>query len=469
MEKREIIQNIAGQADRYFSISDGIWDMPEPGFSEYESSKLLAEELEREGFDVEWGLAGIATAFRCSWGTGGPVIGFLGEFDALPGMSQEAGIAEIKPVTPGGCGHGCGHNLLGVGALMGAVGTKRYLKENELPGTVVFFGCPAEEGGSAKTFMAREGCFDGIDCALTWHPGSVNAVFPGIMLANAMIQYCFEGTASHAAASPEQGRSALDALELMNIGIQFLREHVPSTARIHYAITDTGGEAPNIVQATASGIYKIRAPYTPMVSDIAQRIDKIAQGAALMTETRVKSRFVTATSNTVPNNVLERIIYRNMENIQCPGNDTMEIGFAEKIVRSQLPEENWPEKPMADRLLEYSEKEVIISASSDVGDVSWVCPVAQLSAATWPVGTAAHSWQAVACGKSDFAHRAMLYAGQVLAATAIDLCEDPQVLERAWEELRRRTKGQPYKCPIPVDIEPPCKRNRQHERRDGHM
>lgn len=452
MDKQTIIDFLSEHAEEYYQLSDNIWDTPEIRFTEFKSSQTLAKYMEHEGFSVEWGLAGIETAFRCKWGDGKPVIGFLAEFDALPNMSQVSGIAEKREITPNGNGHGCGHNLLGVGSLIGAIGAKHYLEVNHLSGTVVFLGCPAEEGGGGKTFMARDGCFDDLDCALTWHPGTANGIPPGIFLANSMMRCSFSGRAAHAAACPELGRSALDALELMNVGIQFLREHIPSSARIHYAITDTGGDAANIVQASASGIYQIRAPYTPTVMEIYKRVEKIARGAAMMTETEVDIEFLKATSNTMPNETLNEVMYNNMNLIPCPGNDSEGNDFAAAIVASQLPLEKRQKKPLEDFVQKYTPSENPIPASTDVGDVSWVCPVAQIGTATWPVGTVPHSWQAVACGKSVFAHKAMLYAGQVIAASAIDIIDTPDILAKAWAELGRRTNGQPYKCPIPKEI-----------------
>ena len=454
MEKKEVLERLAQNAAHYYAIGDRLWDKPEIRFAEHNSAKLLANAAEAEGFQTTWGLAGMATAFRSVWGSGKPVIGILAEYDALPGLSQQAGVARKVPQTEGGNGHGCGHNLLGTGALIGAVGIKTYLEENKLPGTVVFLGCPAEEGGGGKTFMAREGCFDDLDFALTWHPGTSNGVPPGSFLANCMIRYSFTGKSAHAAAAPEQGRSALDALELMNVGIQFLREHIPSSARIHYAITDSGGISPNIVQDRAAGLYQIRAPHTPTVIEISKRLERIAAGAAMMTDTEVKSEFLKATSNTVPNVTLDRIMYRNMELIPRPGNDSADQALAEAILAAVLPEGKRPEKPLDEGLMPYTPSDTPIPASTDVGDVSWVCPVSQIGTATWPVGTAAHTWQAVACGKSDFAHRATLYAGQVIAASAIDIYNDPEALQKAWQELRRRTNNQPYECPIPKDIDP---------------
>ena len=454
LKKQDILASLSAQAKDYYQLSDKIWDNPEVRFTEYHSSKILANFLEKEGFYTEWGLAGMKTAFRCTWGSGKPTIGFLAEFDALPNLSQKANIAEKQPLENNGNGHGCGHNLLGVGSLIGAIGTKQYLESNQLPGTIVFLGCPAEEGGGGKTFMAREGCFDLLDCALTWHPGCANGVPPGIFLANCMFRCTFTGRASHAAAFPECGRSALDALELMNVGIQFLREHIPSTARLHYAITDAGGTAPNIVQAKASGLYQIRAPYTPMVIEIYEKLKNIAKGAALMTETEVNIEFLKATSNTMPNTVLDRIMHQNMKEVPLPKNGGPQQDFAEQIMRSQLPEAKRPLLPLDETIQAYMPSDNPIPASTDVGDVSWVCPVSQIGTATWPVGTAPHSWQAVACGKSDFAHRSMLYAGQVIAASAIDILTQPDILTSAWAEFNCRTNNQPYQCPIPKEISP---------------
>lgn len=454
MDKKAVVDFLTAHAEEYYQVSDRIWDQPEVCYTEHESAAILAQALEKEGFQTEWGLAGIETAFRCTWGKGKPRIGILAEFDALSHMSQIAGTAQKQPLQEGGNGHGCGHNLLGGGSLIGALGLQQYLKENHREGTVVFLGCPAEEGGAGKTFMAREGCFDDLDLALTWHPGAMNAVPAGIFLANCVIRYTFSGRSSHAAAAPEMGRSALDALELMNIGIQFLREHIPSDARIHYAITDTGGSAPNVVQAKASGLYQIRAPRTPMVIDIHERLNRIAKGAAMMTDTEVKIEFLKATSSTLPNTVLDEVMAANLKEIPCPKNDGKDQVFAQEILNTLLPKDKRPQKPLSETVLPYMPSEKLIPASTDVGDASWVCPVSQIGTATWPIGTAPHTWQAVACGKSDFAHKAMLYAGQVIAASAVDVCENPQILEDAWKEFKQRTENQPYHCPIPKEITP---------------
>ena len=453
MDKQASIRYLEERAAEFYALSDRIWDHAEIRFGEKQSARDYAAFLEAEGFTVTVGIAGLKTAFRAEWGSGKPVIGFLGEYDALAGLSQKAGVAVKEALESGGNGHGCGHNLLGVGALMGAVGLKHALETEGKPGTVVFFGCPAEEGGSGKTFMAREGCFDQLDAAFSWHPDTRNMMPPGPVLANDVIRYSFTGKASHAAAAPEAGRSALDALELMNIGVQFLREHMPSTARIHYAITDAGGNSPNIVQPHASALYQIRAPFAPELAQLLERVNNIARGAALMTDTQVDIRFLKGTSNTVLIPALDEVMYNNMCEIPNPVAHAQDLAFANEIAKTQNPE--LPENAFDLRVKPFNKAgNVPIPGSSDTGDVSWVCPVSQCAASTWPVGTAAHTWQAVACGKSDFAHRVMLYAGQVLAATAVDVCDHPEIIAEAWKQLKEKTGNNPYHCPIPPEITP---------------
>ncbi|MDD6644728.1 MAG: amidohydrolase [Oscillospiraceae bacterium] len=455
MDKRSIIQYLEERAEDFYKLSDKIWENAEIRFKEKKSVEDYVAFLENEGFEVTVGDAGLKTGFHARWGSGKPVIGFLGEYDALAGLSQKAGVTDKEPLEKDGNGHGCGHNLLGVGALMGAVGFKHYLETEGKSGTVVFFGCPAEEGGSGKTFMAREGCFDDLDLALSWHPHNCNMMPPGPVLANDSIRYSFTGKASHAAAAPEVGRSALDALELMNIGVQFLREHIPSTARIHYAITDTGGISPNIVQPYASALYQIRAPFAPVLSDLYERVNNIAKGAAMMTDTQVEIKFLKGTSNTVLIPVLDEVMYNNMCEIPNPVENAKDIAFAVEIVKTQMPADRIPENVFDIKPKNWNKSgNIPIPGSSDVGDVSWICPVSQCGIGTWPVGTAAHSWQAVACGKSDFAHRGMLYAGQIIAATAIDACNNPEIIESAWKQLKEKTGNHPYHCPIPPEITP---------------
>ena len=455
MDKWSVIQYLEERAEDFYKLSDKIWENAEIRFKEKESVKDYVAFLENEGFKVTVGDAGLKTGFHAQWGNGKPVIGFLGEYDALAGLSQKAGVDLKEPLEKEGNGHGCGHNLLGVGALMGAVGFKHYLETEGKTGTVVFFGCPAEEGGSGKTFMAREGCFDKLDLALSWHPNDCNMMPPGPVLANDSIRYSFTGKASHAAAAPEAGRSALDALELMNIGVQFLREHIPSTARIHYAITNAGGISPNIVQAYASALYQIRAPFAPELSNLYDRVNNIAKGAAMMTETQVEIKFLKGTSNTVLVPALDEVMYNNMCEIPNPVERADDIAFAREIVKTQMPADRIPENVFDLKPRNWNKSgNIPIPGSSDVGDVSWICPVSQCGTSTWPVGTAAHSWQAVACGKSDFAHKGMLYAGQIIAATAVDVCNNPEIIETAWKQLKEKTGNHPYHCPIPPEITP---------------
>ena len=455
MDKQGVIKYLEERASDFYALSDKIWGNAEIRFKEKESVKDYVSFLEKEGFSVTVGLAGLKTAFSATWGSGKPVIGFLGEYDALPGLSQKAGVAEKSPIEENGNGHGCGHNLLGVGALMGAVGYKHFLESEGKSGTVIYFGCPAEEGGSGKTFMAREGCFNQLDAALSWHPADINMMPPGPVLANDSIRYSFLGKASHAAAAPEAGRSALDALELMNIGVQFLREHMPSSARIHYAITDTGGISPNIVQSHASALYQIRAPYAPELASLYERVNNIAKGAALMTDTQVEIKFLKGTSNTLLIPALDELMYRNMCEIPNPVSRAKDMDFAFEIVKTQKDPATIGDSAFDIKPKPWNKAgNIPLPGSSDVGDVSWVCPVTQCGTSTWPKGTAAHSWQAVACGKSDFAHRGMLYAGEIIAATAVDIDQNPEVIETAWKQLREKTGGLPYNCPIPKEITP---------------
>lgn len=475
--KKEALSVIDSKRERLCQVSDEIWEHPEILYTEYESAEILCQFFTEEGFEIERNLAGIPTAFSASWGHGAPVIGLLGEFDALDGLSQKANVIKQEEETPGGKGHGCGHNLLGAGCAAAAVAIKEYLKENNTEGTVIFFGCPAEEGGSGKSFMARDGVFGGLDFALAWHPETMNMVQVGGSLANSQILYQFFGTASHAANAPEAGRSALDAVELMNTGVQYLREHVIDSARIHYAVTNSGGRLPGIVQPYAEVLYLIRAPRNEQVSEINRRVDDIAEGAALMTGTRVEKQFIKACSSIVYNSVLGEVLQENMDSIKRYGYTDEEMRFAlelsktcggqkldidsylgsyDKARRKEITAllEPFCTKPVNDFVLPLKDQEICLMASSDVGDVSWNCPCAALSAVTWPAGVKPHTWQAVASGKSSFAKKGMLYAGKVMAGAAIDLLNDPERLQEAKLEFARRVGGG-YVAPIPKDVKPP--------------
>lgn len=472
-KKQRALSAIEERREQLCGLSDALWEHPEVGFHENFAAQAFCRALEQEGFRVERDLAGIKTAFSGTFGEGGPVIGFLGEFDALPGLSQEAGAAEQKAIEEGAPGHGCGHNLLGVGSMAAAIGVKQYLQENHLPGTVKFFGCPAEEGGSGKGFMARAGVFQGADIAFSWHPGEVNSVSTESTMANYQISYRFHGISAHAAMSPELGRSALDALELMNVGVQFLREHVPSETRIHYAITDTGGPAPGTVQSHAEAIYLLRAVQLPQVKELYERVNKIAQGAALMTETTVETTFIKACSNVIINTELNRVMQRNLLEVPPADFDEADLQQARRLRATVAQKSSYFDSLAADitdpevcaqlereadapihRMVMPLAQERQGFVSSDVGDVSWNCPVSQINASTMPAGTPMHSWQMVSVGKSAMAKKGMLYAAKVMAASAIDALEDPEIVRRAKEELQRRTGGRAYESPIPEGVNP---------------
>ena len=428
-------------------LSDTIWDIPELGFQEYEAARLQCELLEKLGFRVERKLGGLSTAFSGSWGSGKPVIAFMGEFDALSGMSQKSGVLNHDPVTPNGSGHGCGHNLLGCGALAAAYATKEYLRATGIQGTVIYYGCPAEEGGSGKTFMAREAVFEDLDCTLYWHPGTVNKVGSNSSLANFQVKYRFHGVSAHAAAAPHIGRSALDAVELMNTGVQYLREHVLSDVRIHYAITNAGGASPGVVQADAEVCYIIRAHKVETVQSIYERVNKIAQGAALMTETELDIQFETACSDQIINQNINDVLQANMEAVPLPQLTPEDLDFARLLNKSSTP--------IAQDVIPRVYEVGLDFASGDLGDVSRICPTGEIAVAVWAKGTSAHTWQATAQGKMPLAHKGMIYAAKVLAGAAIDLFNDPNKIAAAKNEHIEAMHHKSYVCPIPADVPAP--------------
>lgn len=457
----------------FAALSDSIWDHAELKFEEQQSSALLAKALEDNGFTVRRDVAGMDTAFIGGFGSGKPVIAFLGEFDALAGMSQAAGLAEPRPLASGGTGHGCGHNLLGVGSLMAAIALARHLKDSGLPGTVRYYGCPGEEGGSGKTFMVRAGLFADVDAALTWHPAPFNGVRSTNNLAVLEYYYRFKGIAAHAANAAHLGRSALDAVELMNVGVNFLREHMPQDCRVHYAITDTGGRAANVVQAQAEVLYLIRAPEMRQALDLAARVEKVAQGAAMMTETRVETVFDTASTNLLPNITLETAMHENMVALGPIAFDEADLSFARSIqqtftdeaIRSSLRLYQIQgdvfsnakvdgSTPLHLGLREFEGQSHFRAGSTDVGDVSWVTPTAQCWTPAWAIGTNPHTWQVVAQGKSPAAHKAMAHAAKVLATTGFSLLTSPQLLAVAKAEWAEKTDGRTYVCPIPPEVMP---------------
>ena len=471
MKISAVTESIDRRADWLCSLSDAIFDHPETAFQERFAAGLLCEALRREGFAVTEAIGGLPTAFCGRFGAGKPVIGILGEYDALPGMSQRPGVTRSEPVIPGAAGHGCGHNLLGVGSLAAVIAVKDYLEANHLPGTVLYFGCPGEEGGAGKGFLARAGVFDGLDAALTWHPASLNTAPPRTSLANRQMLYEFRGISAHAAAHPERGRSALDALTLMNTGIQFLRERIPSTAKIHYAVLDAGGTSPNVVPSSASAVYLIREASQEAMEPLVQRVNQVARGAAMMTETEVTITFVKSCANLIPNRVLSGILSRNLAQMPFPEYTAGELAQAQAM-KETIPTVS-PLFSMAKRLggeyARFSDEHVdepihniltpelpipmTPTTSTDVGDVSWLAPTAEVQVCTACSNTVGHTWQRTAQGKSAPAHKGMLQAGKVLAGAAIDLLTDPQLVEDARREWQQQLQGRAY-TPMPPEAAP---------------
>jgi aminobenzoyl-glutamate utilization protein B len=457
---------VDAKREPFVALSDRVWGMPETCYTEHRSAAEHLAEMQRQGFRVTEAVAGIPTALMGEAGEGGPVIAILGEYDALPGLSQEAGVAEHRPIPGNGNGHGCGHNLLGSAAMLAATAVKDWLAKTGTPGRVRYYGCPAEEGGAAKAFMVREGAFSDVDIAITWHPNAFLEVAEPLSLANTRIDFVFHGRASHAAASPHLGRSALDAVELMNVGVNYMREHMPSDARIHYAMIDGGGIAPNVVQAKARVRYSVRAPELPDMLDLLERVKNIARGAALMTDTQVDIQVLSAVSNLLGNEPLEQAMYDTMLRLGAPEWDEADRAFARDIQSTLSPGDLatsyrkvgvQPKEgvPLCDAVVPRDSKRKPMIGSTDVGDVSWVVPTVQAHAPTYAIGTPGHSWQLTAQGKSPAAHRGMVHVAKIMAATAVATLEDPALIAAAKADLAERTRQTPYVSPLPDGVQPP--------------
>ena len=466
--KKIAIDAIKNKENVFTALSDKIWEYAELSLKEYKSSEEYMRIMKELGFEVSSNVCGIPTAFLGKWGSGSPVIGILGEFDALSGLSQVGGSLEREELVKGANGHGCGHNLLGAGALAAAYGIKEYLRTSKTSGTVIFFGTPGEEGGAGKAFMAKENIWRELDCALTWHPSDANEVVTGTCNSCIQTLYKFKGVASHAAGDPENGRSALDAVELMNIGVQYLREHMPSDARVHYSIIDGGGFSPNVVQPTASVLYMVRSPKVREALELQARVDKIAEGATLMTECECEKVFIDGCSGTLPNHTLEKILYDNLLQVDLPEYTDEEWSFASKLKNTYktyaLPTlaaqydsnakdivndlTNGNTKAINDFVSPLYTGDCFSPGSTDVGDVSWQTPTAQIYIACFTAGAPGHSWQNVSVGKTSIAHKGMLLAAKVLAATAIDLYEHPDILNGAKHEYSELSRDG-YVSPIP--------------------
>jgi aminobenzoyl-glutamate utilization protein B len=465
---QSVVDFVEERAPLFQELSDRIWESPELGLQEAKSSALLADALQADGFHVVRGVAWMPTAFTATYGEGRPVIGLLGEFDALPSLSQARGVAEHRPLVAGGPGHGCGHNLLGTAAAAAAMAVKRAIERGEVRGTVRFYGCPAEETLVGKVFMVKAGLFADVDCALTWHPGSVNGVANGSSLAMNSAKFTFHGVSSHAAAAPDRGRSALDAVELMNVGVNFLREHVPASTRIHYVITN-GGLGPNVVPNEAQVWYYVRAPKRQDVEEIYARVRNIAKGACQMTDTTHDVRLLCGCYDTLANRVLGDRMHANMTAIGAP-----RFTEAERTLGRQL-QATVGETAVAKAIQQMRKRGADVAGdavlfegiqpqggfgdpgggSTDVGDVSYVVPTAQVRCVTAPIATPGHSWQNVVAVGSSIGQKGMRYAAQVMAATCCDLLREPELVARAQAEFREATADSPYLSPVREVPEPP--------------
>ncbi|HUF49049.1 MAG TPA: amidohydrolase [Vicinamibacterales bacterium] len=426
------LQGIDARADHYASVARQIWDLAEVGYQEEQSSKLLQAELQAAGFRVEAGVAGMPTAFVANFGSGEPVIGILAEFDALPGITQ-TDAPERTPVDHMAAGHACGHHLFGTGSVATAIAVKGWLQATGRPGTIRLYGTPAEEGGAGKVYMVREGLFKDVDIVLHWHASDRNDASPGSSLANKSAKFRFRGVSAHAAAAPERGRSALDGVEAMNHMVNMMREHVPEDTRIHYVITH-GGSAPNVIPDFAEVFYYVRHPDPVEVQALFDRVVKASEGAAMGTGTTVDHEVIHGIYAMLPNDVLARVMDRNLRQVGGVSYTAGERAFAERL-RQSLPDDAPPIEAAA-AIATFEMKEA--GGSTDVADVSWVVPTTGLRTATWVPGTASHSWQAIAAGGTSIGTKGMIVAAKTLTSTAIDLFLKPQTITEARAEYRTR-------------------------------
>lgn len=450
-EKKKIIESLEAKEASYSEVAHKIWELAELGYQEKQSTALLQAELKAAGFSIETGVADIPTAFVASYGQGEPVIGILAEFDALPGVSQDA-VPYPQEREGSTAGHACGHHLFGTGSTAAAIAVKEWLAASGKSGTIRLYGTPAEEGGAGKVYMVRAGLFNDVDMVLHWHPGSGNSADARSSLANKSAKFRFYGQASHAAVAPERGRSALDGVEAMDYMVNMMREHIPMEARIHYVIT-RGGEAPNVVPANAEVFYYVRHPEMQVVKDLFERVVKAAEGAATGTGTRMEYEIIHGVYNLLPNATLSEKMFKNLKLVGGVEYDEEELAFAKKIMESYPDKKVKPE--MAAMVDDFDVVERGGGGSTDVGDVSWAVPTAGLGAATWVPGTAPHSWQAVAAGGTSIGRKGMMVAAKTLALTAVDLFNDPAIAKKAWEELKER-RGPDYQYEALLgDREPP--------------
>jgi aminobenzoyl-glutamate utilization protein B len=451
------IRTIEQEKDTIIELASKMWHTPETAYNEVNACRWTKEVLEHYGFEVEVGYAGLPTCVVGKWGSGHPVIGLLGELDALPGLSQKVQTTK-EPVVVGAPGQGCGHNLLNTSCLAAAVGIKAELEERKIPGTIIFYGCPAEEVLTGKVFMARNGGFRELDACFAWHGGNQNMVTTGIHTGLNSAIFHFKGRTAHAGGDPYNGRSALDAAELMSVGANYLREHVTSDVRIHYVYKEAG-TAPNIVPDRASVWYYVRAMSREAIEDTYDRLVKVAKGAAMMTETEMEIEFLGGCYNTQPNLYMANLAYEQFQQIEPPHYTEEELAFADGLNKnSPLYENTLKSGVLKDGPIHNTIKDltpVNNYGSTDVGDVQYIVPCVQVRTACWNLAAPGHSWQIAACSGMSIGHKGMIYGGKVMAAAAMEMFKNPEHVAKAKEEFDRVMNGRAYKCPIPMDVPVP--------------
>ena len=470
---RQAIKWVRANRDLLIDVSDQVWQFAELGLEEFKSSKLLIKTLNEAGFSVSSNVADMPTAFYADYGKGKPVIGILGEYDALPGLSQKATPFK-EALTEGAPGHGCGHNLLGVGSVGAVLAVKNAIDLGSVSGTVRYYGCPAEETFNAKGYMIREGLFDDVDIAMTWHPGNFNRLNLMSSLAMNSVIFKFHGCAAHAAGDPQNGRSALDAVELMNIGANFMREHMISDARLHYVITH-GGDAPNIVPAEAEVHYFVRAPERHQVEELYARLINIAKGATLMTDTTMEIDFLSGMYNTMYTKVVDDVISSSMKKVGTPRFNKDDLAFANELKKS-IPKNSLEGyyKLIPPDMLEFAKvilsqslnkiivppmgKGKVMPGSTDVADVSWKVPLGEFETACEILGSPGHSWQNTATSGMSIGHKGMLTAAKILAVATLEFMQNPNLVENARKEHNIAHKDKPYKSVLPDGLKPPFRR-----------
>jgi len=428
-----IDKSIANHKEHFSKIALEIWDNAELGYQEMDSSELLSDALEKEGFKINKSVAGIPTAFIAEFGSKGPVIAILGEFDALPGLAQSTSPFKEVINNSTGAGHACGHHLFGAASAWAAVSIKEWLVENNFDGRIRFYGTPAEEGGSGKVYLAREGLFEDVDIVLHWHPDQVNSANSKTSNSNKSGKFTFKGISAHAAGSPELGRSALDGVEAMNMMVNMMREHVPQESRLHYVITK-GGLAPNVVPDLAEVYYYVRHPNMQMVDELFQRVVKAANGAAEGTETSMTYEVMHGNYSLLPNDVIQKKMHSNLQMYGGIIYTEAENNYAKTIYKTFIKPSN--EIGSQENVQPYATSHSY--GSTDVGDVSWLVPTAGVRTATWVPGTAAHSWQAVSTGGTSIGIKGAELAAKTIASTAIDIYKDESLIVAAKAELQKR-------------------------------